>query len=188
MKRRHMAASEFSLGRKNTKTKKKVSPLARIFNFIVFLFAAAVLGYALVNFGVQTVKVSGPSMNPTLVDGQVVFLNKIIYKFRDIQRGDIVAIKKIGSEEYFDIKRVIAIPNDTVTVAGDRIVVNGESIKLNEDVIFDGRLKKTVTLSDNEYFVIGDNINHSEDSRYYEYNDIQKSEIKGMVFGYEKAE
>ena len=188
MRKRHLTASEFSLGRKNTKTKKKVSPFVKLFNFIIFLFAAAVLGYAFVNFGVQTVKISGPSMEPTLSDGQVVYLNKIIYKFTDVKRGDIVAIKKIGSEEYFDVKRVIAIPNDTVTVAGDRIVVNGESIRLEENVIFEGRLKKTVTLQENEYFVIGDNINHSEDSRYYEYNDVQKSEIKGLVFGFETNE
>ena len=123
-------------------------------------------------------------MESQISDGDELILNKVVYKFNRVRRFDIVAIKKIGSEDYYDIKRVVGIPGDTVSVVAGRLVINGK--QTNERYPFSfinssGVLSGSIKLGDNEYFCLGDNTSNSEDSRFVNYGNVQKSEIKGKV-------
>ena len=183
MKKRKKSV-DFSLGKKE---KVKVNPKAagrRIINTALIVFAAIVLGYGLITFCVQTVYMTGSSMESVISDGDELILNKMAYKASKIRRYDIVAIKKIGSDDYYDIKRVIGLPGDSISVVAGRLVINGKHT--NDDLPFSyintpGVLDETIKLGDEEYFVIGDNTSNSEDSRYINYGNVQKSEIKGKI-------
>ena len=183
MKKRKKSV-DFSLGKKE---KIKVNPKAagrRIINTALIVFAAIVLGYGLITFCVQTVYMTGSSMESVISDGDELILNKMAYKASKIHRYDVVAIKKIGSDDYYDIKRVIGLPGDSISVVAGRLVINGKHT--NDDLPFSyintpGVLDETIKLGDEEYFVIGDNTSNSEDSRYINYGNVQKSEIKGKI-------
>lgn len=155
-----------------------------IFNWFLLILIAAITGYAIITFLFQTVTVVGPSMGNTLKDGEVVIVNKITYKFNDIERYDIIAYSEVDKKSYYDIKRVIGLPEETVQIVDGYIYINGaklEDLPFDDYILSSGNAKEEIVLGDNEYFVIGDNVNNSEDSRYTNVGNISKSEILGKV-------
>ena len=96
----------YTLQRKDTAVKEDKSIIKRILNTILIVFAAVVLGFGVTQFVMQSVYMTGPSMQSTLKDGDEMLLNKFAYKIGKIKRFDIVAIKRIGSEDYYDIKKI----------------------------------------------------------------------------------
>lgn len=187
-KRKHISGQDFILQKKETQNElreKRRKVFREIRALLLVVFSAAVLGYAFITFVMQTVTVRGPSMEPTLQSKDTVLLNKLAYLFSDVERGDIVAISAIGSDEYYDIKRVIAIPGDKVAVLGGRFLVNDSPLDPAYDpgtVSTVGRLTSSITLGENEYFVIGDNLGSSEDSRFSTYGNVMKNSIRGKIF------
>ena len=166
---------------------KKIKPshfFKGIFNWIILILIAAIAGYAFVTFFYQTVEVIGPSMSPTLSDGQTVLVNKIDYKFHDIKRYDIVVYSKVDSDAYYDIKRIVGLPGETIKISNGKIYINNEVLKdspITSNIINPGIAADEITLGKNEYFVLGDNVNNSEDSRYTNIGKISNTEIKGKV-------
>ena len=188
MKRKHISGQDFTLQKKETANelkKRRKKLFGEIRTTLLIIFAAAVLGYAFITWGFQTLKVQGPSMEPLLSDGETVVVNKLSYMFGSIETGDIVAIRAMGSDSYFDIKRVIGLPGDKISIVGGKLFVNDRQVSdtYHLDVIQSpGRLSTPVTLGEKEYFVIGDNLASSEDSRFSTYGNVQQSEIRGKVF------
>jgi len=155
-----------------------------IAQWLVLGLVAVILGYSIVTFCVQTVTVVGPSMSDTLKDGQIVVVNKLIYKFEDIKRYDIVAFQRVGKNEYYEIKRVVGLPGEKIKISNGAIFINGEPLAdapFNEDIIMSGVAGEEILIGDNEYFILGDNFNNSEDSRYTNVGNISKTEIIGKV-------
>ena len=145
-----------------------------------------ILAYSIVTFGVQSVTMIGQSMNPVINDNDVLLLDKFNYRFNDPKRYDIIAFKlKEESDSYFNIKRIVGLPGETVQIINGRIFIGGDALK---DVPFDslimteGLAVEPVTLKEGEYFVIGDNCNNSEDSRYVNIGNVSLKEISGKVF------
>ena len=133
------------------------------------MFVAVIVGYAFVTFCFQTVTVVGPSMQPTLLDSQVVVVNKLCYRFSDIKRYDVVAFSNVNSDGYYDIKRVIGLPEETIRISNGDVYINGErltDLPFESTIQISGIAGEEIKLGDNEYFLIGDNVNNSEDSRY----------------------
>lgn len=121
--------------------------------------------------------VHGNSMSPTLKDKQIVFEIKIVNK---INYNDIVVIKK-GNLKI--IKRVVGKPKDKLIIKDNYLYVNDK--KYNDIFINDaGNLKNLLILNDNEYFVLGDNINNSIDSRDNKIGVIKINEIKGKIINF----
>ena len=184
MKRRHKSALDFTLKSDKKKKSRIPSKFRTGYNIFFIVLAALVLGYGFIAFVGQSVYMMGPSMESTINDGEELILSKRYYNFHEIERYDIVAIKKIDSDEYYDIKRVVGLPGDTIAVVGGRLVING---KQTEDgfsfsyITSPGRLDSGVTLDSDEYFVIGDNPVNSEDSRYINYGNVVDAEIAGKI-------
>lgn len=143
-------------------------------------------------FFMQPHQVNGQSMVPNFESGEYLLTDKITYKFRDPQQGEVVVFHAPdaaqcpkGSGCDF-IKRVIAVPGDSIAVRDNHYYVNGE--RLDESYIPDtyqilpGAFIKDriVTLKDDEYFVSGDNRPYSSDSRAW--GPIGKSAIVGRAF------
>ena len=106
--------------------------------------------------------VSGASMDNTLEDGQLVIINKLIYRISDIKRFDIVVVNNISGNDKI-IKRVIGLPNEKIEYRQNRLYINDELVEV------DFQYKETdnfsYTTKDGEYFVLGDNRPVSKDSR-----------------------
>lgn len=123
-------------------------------------------------FIVTPVKVSGPSMQPTLKGNEIMILNKMK---KEYERYDIVVVKSPDGDI---IKRVYGLPGETISCENGFIYINGKKIddKYNGNKTLDFELVK---LKDDEYFVLGDNRMNSKDSRIF--GPFKKEQIKGKT-------
>jgi signal peptidase I len=121
-------------------------------------------------FVLATVIIDGASMEPTFHSGDRCLLNRMALVFGSVQRGDMVVLRDRGDSD-FAIKRIVGVPHDEVDIRKGRVLINGEPLK--EDYL--APLTRTWTprgdghykLGPDAYFVLGDNREVSEDSRYY---------------------
>jgi len=159
--------------------------LARVLAQGLALVACALLSYLLIShFLVQSVRVVGLSMQPTLHDSQLYLLNRWVLLFRSPQRSEIVVLRD-PLDGGFAVKRVIAGPGDSVYLSGGCVYVNGE--KLEESYL----PSATLTFTSNnardqlfkcgarQFFVLGDNRGNSLDSRVY--GPVPRKDILGLI-------
>ena len=134
--------------------------------------------------------VAGVSMEPTLMEGQVVIVNKIEYYLKSPKRNDVIVYKQSNREHsYYEIKRVIGLPGETIKIKNGIIYINDEVLKekiKTETIENAGLAEEGIKLDDNEYFVLGDNRNDSEDSRFASVGNVLKNEILGKAVATEK--
>lgn len=144
---------------------------------VILTLALAALWAA---WALQTALVPSESMSPTLQTGDILLVRKDAYrKGRTPQRGDIVLFKRKGVSDYF-VKRVIGLPGDTIIVESGYVSINGQSLHepyLGGEMVHEwpGYLH----LGNDEYFVMGDNRAHSEDSR--DTGAVKRADITGKV-------
>lgn len=137
------------------------------------------------NFG-QRVSTVGDSMKPVLGNGDVVLVNRVVYNARRPKRGDIIVFKPKGNENsHYYIKRVIALPGESVEIIENRIYINGKKLDesyetTNIDNV--GLVSKKIELNEDEYFVLGDDRESSEDSRNPEVGNVKRAYIYGKAW------
>lgn len=123
--------------------------------------------FMIITFLYQPVRVEGTSMQPQLRDQDRLFINKFVYRFEKISRGDVVVFHYPRDPEKSYIKRVIALPGDSLRIDAGRVYVNGERIA--EDYVprgyRDSRSMPEIVIPANQYFVMGDHRSISSDSR-----------------------
>jgi len=136
---------------------------AFIREILVTLILAIVVFLAL-QATVQSFIVVGSSMEPGLYAGQRLLINKVAYAFGEPERGDIIVFHPPDNRQVDYIKRIIALSGDTIEVKEEAIYVNGS--QLNEPYIKDSPSYTfaPIKISENKYFVLGDNRNNSNDS------------------------
>jgi len=140
-------------------------------------------------FLIQPFYVKGASMEPSFYDHEYLIVDEISYRFKPIDRGEVVVFRyPLNPQEYF-IKRVLALPGETVQVKDAEVIVyndqNPGGLVLDESYLAEGtptyaNNEEKIVLGDNEYFVLGDNRTASKDSRTF--GPINKSFITGRVF------
>ncbi len=132
-------------------------------------------------FGEQFV-VSGSSMRETILDQNIVLIDKIVYQLGEPKRFDIILFE--GADGSPSVKRIIGLPGETVQIFEGKVLINGEI--LNSEFIGDiqvaGRAQEPLVLEEDSYFVLGDNPSFSEDSRFENVGDIKRSSIIGKVW------
>lgn len=155
-----------------------------ILETVVFIGSLFIVVYL---FIMQPNQVKGASMDPTFNSGDYIFTSKITYKFRSYHRGDVIVFRSPKNPDIEYIKRVIALPKDTITVKDSDVFIN--NVKLTESYIADrtnlwegGFLKngESYTVPEDELFVMGDNRPRSSDSR--EFGPVPFSSVIGQVF------
>ena len=134
----------------------------------------------------KRVCVTGSSMDPEIVSGQSVLINRLAYQFADPERGDVIAFYPGGDENLQpSVKRVVAIPGDTVQISDGVLLVNGIPSALQESyssIDEAGIASGEIELGDEEYFVLGDNPSMSEDSRSAGIGTVSLSDIIGEIW------
>jgi len=169
----------------NSKTKKG-SVLREVLGTSIYILVVLLVAYLVVHYVGQRTEVIGESMELTLMDGDNLLVDKLSYRFHDPERFDIVVFPYRYDKHTYYIKRVIGLPGETVQIDEDgNIFINGEKLEeyYGREVIKNPeRAIEPILLSDDEYFVLGDNRNNSRDSRWEDVGNIKKSELTGKVF------
>lgn len=159
--------------------------IRELFGWIIFIVIVVVVSYLVVTFVGQRTQVSGESMETTLSDGDHLIVDKISYRFRDPKRYDIVVFPYRYEKNTYYIKRLIGLPGETVQIVDGYVYIDG--VQLGEHygnaLINDpGLAAEPVTLGEDEYFVLGDNRNNSQDSRSANVGVIRRDELLGRAW------
>jgi signal peptidase I len=131
------------------------------------ILLASATAIFIVIFVIQPVKVEGNSMQPRLIDQERIFVNRFLYRFRDIQRGDIIVFGYPRDHRKSFIKRVVALPGDGLEIRSGSVLVNGEVVNepyLKPEFRDHDSLRRKI-IPPGQYFVLGDHRNSSNDSR-----------------------
>ena len=143
--------------------------LATLLGWILYILIIVGLTYLIITYVGQRTRVSGSSMETTLSDGDNLIVDKISYRFHDPERYDIIVFPFKYEENTYYIKRIIGHPGETVQVVDGYVYINGELLESEvygaEVMKAAGIAEEPITLDEDEYFVLGDNRNHSSDSR-----------------------
>jgi len=155
-----------------------------ILQTIVLAAAIFVISYL---FLFQPHQVIGNSMDPNFEDQEYILTDKISYRFRSIQRGDVIVFKSPPDPERDYIKRVIGLPNEKIKIQGGKVLVNNQLIRENylppENFAIPGTFLKEgqeFQIPSDSYIVLGDNRDHSSDSR--EWGPVPRENIIGRAF------
>lgn len=175
-----------SINNSDAQNKKKKRRI--IIETIIYIFEISLvvgLAYFLINHGFIKSSMNGDSMSVTLENGNEVIINKMIYKFFEPKRNDVVAYCRTSEHSTLSIKRIIGLPGEKIQIRDGMVYINGE--QLIEDIEVEpmktgGLAQEELELEDNEYFLLGDNRNNSDDSRFSEIGTIVKNEIIGKVW------
>ena len=153
------------------KRKKSAKVFREIIGWIVYILVVICATYLIVTYVGQRTKVSGPSMEATLQDGDNLIVDKISYRFREPERFEIIVFPYQYAEDTYYIKRIIGLPGETVQIIDGCVYIDNELLEADiygKEVIDEtkyGIAEEPIVLGANEYFVMGDNRNHSSDSR-----------------------
>lgn len=180
MKRHHKGLSFY-------KRKKKISAgmVKELFSWLIGILMSGFVACAVVYvFGMSTSMI-GVSMEPALKNGEKVLINRYAYLLSTPGAGDVITFLPNGNRNaHYYIKRVVAVPGDTVQIIDGRLYVNG--VQLQEDGVDKmadaGIAENPLTLGTDEYFVLGDNRNDSEDSRSANIGVVSGKDIVGRVW------
>ncbi|SFA78047.1 signal peptidase I [Acetitomaculum ruminis DSM 5522] len=176
--------SELTFYKRRRGFSKKI--IKEIFIWLLGIIISAGLGIGVVmGFAIRTHQI-GDSMSPTIKNGETVLLNKVAYILGSPARGDIIVYLPNGNTNgHTYIRRVIGIP-------GDKVIIKNGSVYVNDNLLDDdfsniqiedaGIADEEITVGKDEYFVLGDNRNSGEDSRYVSNGNIKKKFIIGKAW------
>ena len=153
---------------------------------------AIIVAIVIVNmFGTRT-NVVGQAMAENLTSGDEVLINKLTYAITNPKAGDVIVFLPNGNDKsHYYIRRVVGVPGDTIQIVGGILYVNGNSYNELTTVASmeeAGIAESEILLGEDEYFVLGDNRNNSEDSRYANIGNVKKEYIIGKAWFYIDSE
>lgn len=171
-----------------SRRKKKInmSIVKEVISWVVEIAITLVIAFTFVYFVGLRTSVIGQSMADTLSNGDQILVNRFIYKVTDPKPNDLIVFLPNGNEKsHYYVKRVIAVPGDTVQIKSGAVYVNGELFEEEVDVSAmeeAGLAVDEIKLEEDEYFVLGDNRNNSEDSRYANIGNVKKEYMIGKAW------
>ena len=141
--------------------------LRAVWEFLHDLSVAVLFCFFLIAFVAQAFRVQGTSMEPLLLDGERIVVNKFIYRFQPIERGDVVVFWYPRDPSVSFIKRVVGLPGDQVELREGRLLVNGMPVREEylPESFRDGDDFPPTEVRKGYYFVLGDHRRSSNDSR-----------------------
>lgn len=158
-------------------------PLTEIIRFALI---ALIIVVPIRWFVAQPFIVSGASMEQTFHNGEYLIVDQISYYFEEPERGDVIIFRYPQDPSKFFIKRIVGIPGDTVKIDGNVVSISNEEFPEGQVLLepyvanMEPNTQKNETLTENEYFVMGDNRDHSSDSRTW--GVLSRDKIVGRAF------
>lgn len=170
-------------GRVKEKAPKKLS--SRIVNEIFFysrvILTALIITFAVNNYIAVNAKVPTGSMETTVMTGDRIIINRLAYINGSPKRGDIISFKFPDNEKKNYLKRILALPNETIEGKDGIIYIDGEPLEDDFTTIIMKDDFGPYTVPEDSYFVMGDNRNNSYDSRYWNHKFVPFSSIVGKA-------
>ena len=163
----------------------KPNVMRELLGMLVYVGVVLAITFLIITFVGQRTHVSGESMENTLDDGDQLIVDKLTYRFHDLERFDIIVFPFRYKDNTYYIKRIIGLPGETVQIVDGEIYINGELLEesYGREVMQDaGLAAEPITLGEDEYFVLGDNRNYSSDSRDPSVALIHRKEIIGRAW------
>ncbi len=172
---------------RRTENKNNSSSIVKtIFEWIIYIGIIILSVYLITTFVVIRTDVSGESMENTLHDKDSLLVEKLTYYFNDPERFDIIVFPYQHDTDVFYIKRIIGLPGETVQIIDGYVYIDGELLEedvYGKEVIANaGLAHEPILLGPGEYFVLGDNRNHSSDSRSVDVGNIRRNDIEGQAW------
>ncbi|MBO7633138.1 MAG: signal peptidase I [Lachnospiraceae bacterium] len=160
--------------------------LKKFFGWVLALGTAIALAWAITTYALEKTNMVGDSMEATLSSGDTILIDKLLYRIKSPERFDVIVFKKDGKEHsYYSIKRIIGLPGEHVLIADGKIYIDGVLLEEEtnvEDILLPGLASDEILLDGDEYFVLGDNRNNSEDSRFFNVGNVFSEEIIGRAW------
>lgn len=175
-------------GEEDIKTEKNAekSIMKELFGWIIYILVVVGLTYLILTFVGQRTRVSGHSMETTLSDGDNLIVDKLSYRFKDPKRFDIIVFPFRYEENVYYIKRIIGLPGEKIQVKDGCAYIDGEILESDiygaELMDNSGIAGEEITLGEDEYFVLGDNRNHSSDSRDPSVGVLTREDLLGKAW------
>lgn len=161
------------------------STIHEILSTLFYCGVAVFLAFVLVFSVGMKISMVGVSMEPALYNGQEVLINRFIYKITSPKRGDVIAFLPNGNQNsHYYLKRIVGLPGESIQIIDGYVYINGGRVPEDEyDKMADyGIAGNEIQLGSDEYFVLGDNRNMSEDSRSGNIGAVKKDTIAGKVW------
>ncbi len=158
----------------------KDSKMAKgIFEFLQIIIIAALIAVIVNTFLIANCKVPSGSMEPTIMTGDRIIGSRLTYRFSAPQRGDIIIFDYPDDESVQYVKRIVGLPGEEVRISGGRVYIDGNREPLDEPYIMEPMetVDAVYTVPEECYFVLGDNRNHSNDSRAWENTYVRSDQI-----------
>lgn len=159
--------------------------MRELLSWVIYLLLVIGVSFLIVTFVGQRTKVQGRSMQNTLSDGDNLIVDKISYRFRDPERFEIIVFPYQYQENTYYIKRIIGLPGETIQIKDGYIYIDGELLEEHygaEVMEQSGIAADPIELGEDEYFVLGDNRNHSADSRDPSVGVLKRDQLMGRAF------
>lgn len=160
--------------------------LKEIIIWSIEIVIVILLAYIITSYALEKTTVIGDSMETALQNDDKILINKFKYKITEPKRFDVIVFKQSGKEHsYYNIKRIVGLPGEFIQIIDGSIYINDEL--LEDDVTADaitnaGLAEEGIMLDQDEYFVLGDNRNNSEDSRFANIGNVIINDIIGEAF------
>ena len=154
-----------------------------LLNCLICIMAALLLSLIITKFVAHHTSVEGSSMESTLHSGDQLIVEKMSYYFTQPDRFDVIVFPYADNVSY--IKRIIGLPGETIQIINGKIYIDGKILEENygrETIEDPGLAAEEILLGEDEFFVLGDNRNASEDSRKAEVGTVKRSDIQGRAW------
>lgn len=154
--------------------------------WVISVAAVILLAYFVMKYSLEKTNVVDASMEPTLSMKDELLIDTLTYRIRKPKRFEVIVFRQ-GDEEhnFYNVKRVIGLPGERVQIREGVVYINGSPLteKTNVDaMLLPGLANYEITLGEDEYFVLGDARNNSEDSRYATVGNVKRDEIVGKAW------
>lgn len=156
-----------------------------VLGLVLYCVVVIAIMFLVIKYVGQRTVVIGDSMETTLQDGDNLITDKLTYHFVEPKRFDIVVFPFKENKNQLLIKRIIGMPGETVQIIEGKVYINGYELNENYgNAIIEsaGLASEPITLGEDEYFVLGDNRNNSQDSRFESVGNIKRSDLIGRAW------
>ena len=170
---------------KKEETQKSTSAVREILSWVLTFALAIGAAFLIKNYLIINADVPTGSMENTIMPGDRLIGNRLAFLKDTPERGDVVIFHYPDDEEELYVKRVIGLPGETVQIKNGQIYIDDKPLEADKglgQVSLAGLAENPVVLDEDEYFLLGDNRDSSEDSRFVKIGNVKRRQIRGKVW------